>query len=277
VGLAAGVGVIGIGLLLFVIYLLFGNGIIALDEPTETSIPATMTVTIEPTSVASPTPVSTMTPDYAATQAAVEDTAVAMEAMNAIQIAREWPVLVWDDFDDNQNEWMVGEIEDDYSTMNLEVSDRYIWEVYAKRGFVWRVWPRSEPVSDFYLTVEVQNLSENLEARYGLIFWNDQNSYYYIEVRDSGFFLVSHYDGQGWNNIIDYTESTAISPREVNRLETAMIDETFYLLINGILLAEVPGFSPSEGQAGVAVGLSEQGEESLIAFDRYILKAPFDE
>jgi hypothetical protein len=271
--LAAAGGVIGIGLLLVVAFWLAGGDIPGIVGSTETPL-WTPTMTKMPTITSTSTPIPTLTPDFAATEAVLEATASAMEAFSSVQIAREWPVLVWDGFDDNQNEWMVGEVDDEFSTMYLEVAGQYIWDVVAKQGFIWRVWPRSDVVSDFYLAVEAQNLSDNLDARYGLVFWNDQSTYYYVEARDSGLFLVSHFDGQAWNNLIDYTESDAILAGEVNTLEIAMVDETFYFLINGELMAEIPGLSPSEGQAGVAVGLSEAGEQGMIAFDDYLLRAP---
>jgi hypothetical protein len=275
--LAGGAGVVGVGLLLVLAFFLFGREIPGIAEPSATPTAIwTQTPTPLPTRTATSTPVPTPTPNLAATQVALEATASAMDALAAIGAAREWPVLVWDSFDDNHNDWMVGKIDDEFSIMTLEIAGWYRWEIYARQGFVWRVWPQADPVSDFYLAVEVQNLSDNLAARYGLVFWSDESTYYYIEVQDSGLFLVSYYDGTSWNHLIDYTSSSAILAGQVNHLEAVMVDETFYLLINNVLVGEASAFSAAEGQAGVALGLSEEGDQSIIAFDNFVLRAPSD-
>lgn len=198
-----------------------------------------------------------------------EATAAALERTMAIEKAQGWPLLIEENFDNNQNEWMVGEIEDEYSKIRLTLDGSYLWEVTAKQGFVWRVWPRSDIVSDFYLAAEVQNQSRNESAQYGLIFRNNENAYFYLEGRDSGYFRLMLYDGQSWQDLISSTYSELIRPGIANKFAVAAVDDVFYVLINDVFVGQARGNFPSEGQVGVAIGLSGEGEGAIIGFDNF--------
>jgi hypothetical protein len=208
-----------------------------------------------------------------ATQVAATSTAEVATRVRAIQEASRWPTLTFDPFTENVNEWMDGEIDDEYATMSLSVNGRYVWNASAKQGFIWRVWPRSDVVSDFYLAVDAQNLSDNLDAQYGLIFRNNDGAYYYLEVRDTQYFEVYSYINNEWNELITSTYTEAIRPGAVNRLEIAAKDDVFYFLINNQFVGETIGSLPSRGQVGVAIGMSNAGEEATIAFDNFELRA----
>ena len=112
-------------------------------------------------------------------------TAVVDAREQAMEAASAWPMLLFDSFDDNQNDWIVGEIDDQYATVQVTIDGVYRWDCRAKQGFHWRVWPESDLVSDFYLAVDAQNISDNIEAQYGLIFRENDDSYFYWEITDT--------------------------------------------------------------------------------------------
>ena len=103
-------------------------------------------------------------------ETAAAATAVVVERNQAMQTASEWPVLLFDSFDDNRNNWIEGGIDDQYASIQVTIDGVYQWETSAKQGFHWRVWPESDLVSDFYLAVDAQNVGDNIDAQYGLIF-----------------------------------------------------------------------------------------------------------
>lgn len=211
-----------------------------------------------------------------ATETSVVATAVVNESLEVIERAAQWPLEIYDPFNDNQNEWIDGTIDDEYALMDISINGDYTWEVSSKQGFVWWVYPSSNMVADFYLAVDVINSSSNRDAPRGLIFRlsEDEQAYNYFEIRDTQLFSVWANDRGGWTEIIPYTTSTAIQPGEVNHLEIISQNDNFYFLINGQLVADATITFPSQGYAGVAVGLSYADEQSTISFDNYELRVP---
>ncbi len=209
-----------------------------------------------------------------ATQVAATATAAVQMQLAVIDTARSWPLSIYDSFYENENEWLTGEIDDDYTTMTTAINGVYKWEAVAKQGFVWRIWPRSDTVSDFYLSVEAQNTSDNRAAQYGVVFWNNDDGYYYLEIRDGEYFRVLSVYNQEWTTLIDSTYSAALKAGEANQLEVVAQSDDIYILINGELVGQTTGSHASEGQVGLAIGLSEAGETATILFDNYEFRFP---
>jgi len=191
------------------------------------------------------------------------------------QAAAEWPLLLYDTFDDNRNEWIDGEIDDEYASIQLTIDGAYTWDVLtAKQGFTWRVWPAVDELDDFYLAADVQNQSENLDAQYGLIFRNQGDDYYYFEVRDGQYFRFFLFESSQWKELLPYTYSDAIRPGEMNRLAVLAQDDRFTLWINDQYVGEAHGSTPAQGLVGVIVGLAYADEQSLIVFDNFEVRVP---
>ncbi|MBU0510570.1 MAG: hypothetical protein KKD28_08510 [Chloroflexi bacterium] len=198
-----------------------------------------------------------------------------VERSAATEAASTWPLLIFDPFDNNYYEWATRDVEDDYTNLTFTLDDgRYTWRATARQGFVWRVWPRSEDVDDFYLAIDAQNVSGNRYAQYGLIFRNRDDSYYYFEVCDTQVFRVLSLYQNEWLELIPSTFSEAIRPGDVNHLEVIVRSDEFLLYINGQWVGETSGSYPAEGQAGMAIGLSNTGEESTLVFDNFEMSAP---
>jgi hypothetical protein len=210
--------------------------------------------------------------ENAAEATAVAATATAEERIQIVAEASEWPIVVFDTFDDNQNEWIDGEIDDDYASIQVTINGTYKWDAYAKQGFAWRVWPEVNLTDDFYLAVDAQNAGDNVDAQYGLIFHNTDDDYFYWEVIDTQYFRFFSYSN-GWNELIGSTYTEAIQPGEINHLVVVSENDEYKFWINGQFVGQASGNFPSSGQAGVAIGLSYEGEESLIIFDNFELRA----
>jgi hypothetical protein len=209
-----------------------------------------------------------------ATATVVTATVVAQEQYTLVRQAAQWPLVFGDDFEADRGDWVLGPVDDEYSTIQVEINGRYLWDATAKRDFIWRVWPTAQVVDDFYLAVEAHNLGDNLDMQYGLLFLLDDNAYYYFEVRDSGYLRLFSVVGQEWHELLPYTESAAIRAGQPNRLEVVNLGDRFTLLINGEIVGQSAGSFPARGQAGLVIGLAQAGESGLIAFDNYELRAP---
>ena len=207
-----------------------------------------------------------------ATQTAVAATAIVAQKFDLISEAKQWSLLISDTFDDNTNEWHEGEFDDEYALMKFNVDGTYTWNINTKQGVVWRVWPRSDSVDNFYLSVDVKNAGNDLKTQYGLIFRNNDNSFFFFEVRDTQEFRVLSSDDWEWKELIPLTESTAIYPRQVNHLVVVAQGEQFLFLINDQLVGEATGSYPKIGQVGLAIGVDSAGIETTIVFDNFELR-----
>ncbi|MFC1997141.1 hypothetical protein ACFLXI_05975 [Chloroflexota bacterium] len=207
-----------------------------------------------------------------AAETAAAATAIVTERDQAMKDASEWPLRLFDKFNDNENEWIIGEIDDEYSVIQITIDEVYRWETTAKQGFHWRVWPQSDVTTDFYLAVDVQNTGDNNEAQYGLIFRENDDAYFYWEVSDTQYYRFFSYQND-WNELIPSTFTDAIRPGEKNHLVVVSENDEFKFWINDQFLGQASGNSPTKGQVGVAVGLSYEGEESVIIFDNFELRA----
>jgi len=211
-----------------------------------------------------------------ATETAAAATAIVVAREQTIRSAEKWPLLMLEPFNNNENEWIDGEIDDEYAKIDVTINGTYRWEITSKQGFVWWVYPTSDMVEDFYLAVDVINPSSHRDAPNGLIFRisADGDFYYYFEVRDTQLFSVWANDQGSWTDIVPYTESTAIRPGENNHLEIIAQGDEYFFFINNQLVAERTILAPSEGYSGLAVGLSYADEQSTIVFDNFELRAP---
>jgi len=211
-----------------------------------------------------------------ATATAAAGTAVVAARAQAIRSAEKWPLVLLEPFNNNDNEWIDGEIDDEFAEITVTINGTYTWEISSKQGFVWWVYPTSDMVDDFYLAVDVINPSSNRDAPNGLIFriLEDSDFYYYFEVRDTQLFSVWASNPDGWEEVIPYTTSTAIRPSENNHLEIIAQGDEYFFYINDELVAEKTLLAPNQGYSGLAAGLSYEDEQSTIIFDNFELRAP---
>ena len=194
--------------------------------------------------------------------------------------ALNWPVVMADPFDDNRHAWIEDEVEDDaYAAMVWNIQNgQYLWQAAALQGFVWRVWPDITPVEDFYAAVDAQRISGSSTAQYGLIFRNSDEftTYYYFEVRESQEFSIYYFTGSEWLTLMSPTFSPSIRPGQVNRLEVIGRGDQFTFFINERFVVEL--FEPTlvSGEVGLAIGLSNQGDEAEIVFDNFEVRSPVE-
>ncbi|MCD6401798.1 MAG: hypothetical protein J7L73_07700 [Anaerolineales bacterium] len=206
--------------------------------------------------------------------AAVANTQAAQQAA-ILREAESWELVIDETFDENTLDWYEGDVDDEYVSMTLSIDNgNYLWDGVAKQGFVWRVWPESDDYTDFYLSVDAQNLGENSDAQVGLIFSQTEDQYYLFDARDDGSFEVYKSENGEWTDLISLTTSAAIRPDTANKLSVISQDGWFTFFINDQWVGEEINENPLGGQVGVAIGVSNEGETATIAFDNFVLRVP---
>jgi hypothetical protein len=185
------------------------------------------------------------------------------------------PALAWTleytaTFDTLDAVWGETHYEDDNVDVTRRVRQgRYHWTTTARReGVVALNYPPVPDLADGAVAADVEWLDGPMNANYGLAFHRNGDSYYLFEVTCgyAGFRFSLVQPGQ-WTTLIDWTDSPAVEPGGVNRLQVVAVEGHFDLFINGERVGQVEDHRLQEGQVGLAVNLPHQGDILEVAFD----------
>jgi len=77
-----------------------------------------------------------------------------------------------------------------------------------------------------------------------------------------------------WDTLLPQIEATGLNPGESNRLTVVAQGNRFIFFANDLYVGEAFDGRIAEGQNGLALGLSNSGEQATIVFDNFELRAP---
>lgn len=212
-----------------------------------------------------------------AAQRAAQATATMQACLHASPIApADWKVVLCDPFTSNANDWSTNSHDSDFSTGNFSITNsKYTMEYLAKRGFVGRLYPKMNPVSDLYYSAELQRTAGEPGGRYGIFLRNTGSDYYLFQIRDDRDFVIAlHAEGEWKPDLVSWTHSDAIRPGEVNRLTVTAIGSHFVFYINDVQVSELDESTLGKGVVGFAVELSNAGETITVRADNFELRVP---
>lgn len=218
-----------------------------------------------PTATNTPTP----TPNWTAT-AQMQDVQSALE--NA---TNNWELIIDDPFDSNENEWLVESSDDEYALISYEITEgKYRWDTTAHQSFIGWVWPDMEPLTDFHLSVELEQVNGPDTADYGVVFREDKDSnFYYFGISDSGSYALYVFFEE-WDTLIDWTGTDLINPDAANRITVIANGSHFTFFINDQYVTDFSDDQIPEGTVALAVELSDEGDQAVFEFDNFELRAP---
>jgi hypothetical protein len=237
-----------------------------------------------PSITPAPTITSTPTPNATATQRVIQTataqgrqtaTAQVFQA-TATASAGQWPILVSDPFDANNNDWPVGTNKDEYGKLTREIKEgKYHWDWTAYGNFIERVRIDTEPLTNFYITIEAAQISGSRTADYGLTFRVDPygNLYYFGINEDKQFLIARLYDNK-WSSLIDWTFSPAILADKPNRLTVIANSDDFIVFINNQFVAEFHDDKIRKGRTALAAELHLEDAQAVFEFDNVELRVP---
>ena len=206
----------------------------------------------------SPTPVATPTeaaPAFTCDQSPAE-------------VPGDWPLGLCESFSDNANGWLTGQSDDDFGVINRQVQDgAYTWDLNVKNDVFWSARYTSQLFSDFYLSSAMQVLTGPDTTQYALEFrWVDSDNFYTFLINDQKQYRADLMYRGKWQTLIDWTDSEAIVPGEVNELAVKAEGRHFTFFINGEDVGELNDTRLKTGLIGVAAGLPDAGQAS-VSFD----------
>ena len=207
-------------------------------------------------------------------------TAVVRATVQAIVAEKAaWPVLISEDFADNELNWPIGLKQDHSLAVTSTLADgRYQWVTKIDNGnSYFNLVPTSSPViTDFVAAVNVQFGSGEAEVlvAYGLTFRQVKDDYGFFGITPSGMWqaLEVHHTGI-YQRFLSSSEAIDTRPGQVNRLEVIGRGSDFVFLINGqqvgTLSAEI-----DPGQIGLGVDALQSADTTEVEFADFEVYAP---
>jgi hypothetical protein len=205
-------------------------------------------------------------------------TATAQDRLSRLAQLSTWPVVLSDTFDDNANEWVVGQQTGEYADATFTITGgMYRWEAIPHQGFIWWNHPTISSVTDFYMSVDFRQVSGPSGAYVGLVMGlNDNNDYYLFSLRSTGdYSFDQHYNNQ-WLSIIKWTPVSVFHVDETNRMEVFVEEGHTSLFVNSAWVADYEDQVINAGLCGLAAGMDEAGESAVWEYDNFTVRAMLD-
>jgi hypothetical protein len=194
----------------------------------------------------------------------------------ALDQSSSWPVVINDGFDQNSLDWPEGDDTDPLAVINWKIEGgKFLWKATASDSFVWWVYPTMDAVTDFSLSVQMQQTSGSVDGEGGLVYRvQEPDSYYTFELNGLGQYAVYSHLDDGWHTLIDWSDSNAINEDASNQLTVIATGSHFEYFINQQNVASLDDDSISDGMAGLLIGLSQAEDQGSWEFDNFKLSTP---
>ena len=205
---------------------------------------------------------------------------VTKATQQAIQTAlgqsTSWPVVINDGFDQNTLDWPEGDDTDPLANINWKIEGgKFLWKATANDSFVWWVYPTMDAVTDFSLSVQMQQTSGAVDGEGGLIYRVQKpNLYYTFELNGLNQFAIFYHLGDGWHTLIDWSDSKAIREDAPNLLTVIGTGSHFEYFVNQQNVASLDDNTLGSGMAGLLIGLSQAEDQGSWEFDNFKLSTP---
>ncbi len=240
----------------------------------------TSTVTRTPTTSATKLPTSTKQSTATATKL---PTATKRPTATATVNTGSWSILVKDTFDNNNNGWQIGGINDALSSITANITNgKYAITDQISLGisdYQRLILPNITTPSDFFLSVDVADTS-SLGSRIGLIFRASNDSNYEFYIDGSSFFIyLNHPDINISDYLASYETSSAIKKGETNRLSVLALGSHYLFYINEQIVWETENNVIPSGGVGLYYyvhgnKLLAPNTRDTFVFDNFELRTP---
>jgi hypothetical protein len=216
----------------------------------------------------------------AAARAQATTTAAARATVQAIVTEKAaWPLIIDEDFVDNQLGWPLGLKQDHSLAVTSTLEDgRYQWVVKVDNGnSYFNLVPTNSPlITDFVAAVDVTfetGYTVDLVA-YGLTFRQTKDDYGFFGITPAGLWqaLEVHHTGVYQRQLVS-SELIDTRPGRTNRLEVIGRGSNFVFFVNGqqvgTLSAEI-----APGQIGLGVDALQSSDPIEVTFLSFEVHAP---
>ena len=192
--------------------------------------------------------------------------------------ASHWPLVLADTFDSNANGWPTGSDSFQRGTTTKSFSNgkyRYSGTATSDSAVLGSA-PITDPLGDFYATIEARRISGTESSFFGLMFQYDQHATDggFFLISDTGDFAVLAIEGGQSAIMVSRRKAPAIRPGEVNRLTVISEGSHYIFLVNDQIVGETDYTELAGGMVGTAIQFNEAGYSGVFEFDNFELRAP---
>jgi len=188
-----------------------------------------------------------------------------------------------DTFQDNSNEWSVGDVEGVYWVGTRLIENGVLaWDGISQKGMISYIYPEKaalqENLSDLQVSTRIYLLNPAMNGSYGLITRlkeeTDTESFYAFVLTSNGSYTFLLYKDSQFTSLLDWKEYSDINVNDWNKLTVQSVGSHFRLFINDNLVSEVDDPTLTGGQNGIIVSIDQEGEKIQIQFDDFEVFLP---
>jgi hypothetical protein len=239
------------------------------------SVPSTPKETSQ-TKIPLPTVEPTLEPTLVATVAPTPEPTCNISS----SIKSEWPVIYCEEFNDNRNNWKIGQFDNDLvkTTTKME-NGKFIIENVGKptSGYSGGVvsWYGLAKASDFAVTATVKISSKNRDVSWGFVFRNTSNTknFYEFEIYKQGYYDFLKLKDGVWSPLLINKSNSAIKWDEENTLTIVGEGNKFMFYVNDQLINSYSDSSITGTVISLATTQAE-GATATYTIDNILVRAP---
>jgi hypothetical protein len=187
------------------------------------------------------------------------------------------PAFFSDDFSTDQNSWAIGDFPGEFADSNYQIKNGlYVWTIKSHKIANERTWPEMDALSDFTVTVDARQKSDNVdECDYGILYRDPTDkSLLSFTVSNQQFSVYSYNETDNWVEVIPWTDSTAIAPGEFNQMKVTASNGEYSFMVNDQELTTFNYSKISTGQLGLNVDVFPADTTCEFEFDNFQVTTP---
>jgi S1-C subfamily serine protease len=181
----------------------------------------------------------------------------------------EGELILFDEFNNNANNWSLGELQDAYVdiyqgqlTIDINTDNYLVYstlpDVYANGG----------------LGVDISVINPAFDGDFGFICsYQDDNNFIGLEISEDGFYTIWAYENDQYISLVDWTYTDQIPTQGPYALVAYCGSDLIALGVNDILLAETVYDNYQPGMVGLVAGTFENPSIS-VGFDNFLIIQP---
>ena len=188
----------------------------------------------------------------------------------------EWPVVMSESFNVENENWQVGDINNEYVKGTVAVlGGKYYVKLTAKKPVYWYSFPEMKNLLDVYATLKVDQLAGSKTAEYGLIVRAGETLQYLFSINASQqWYEFIKFSGDGESMLTYPTHSSGILTGEPNRIGVKAQGADFTFYINGEQVDDAFDAENTAGGVGIGIVLYKAGDWIELTFDNFEVRAP---
>jgi DNA-directed RNA polymerase subunit RPC12/RpoP len=232
------------------------------------------------TPMPAPTEAPRETPTPIVNTTATAESEATLAAQNTLaEQQRNWPVVLQEKFAQPGLGWNDGTNNDEYALEEISIANnKYTWKVTSKKSMGSFTFPEMKSQTDMFVSVDMQMTSTSAydDDQAGIIFRASptDHSFYFFGVAPKGSYILSMYDGNNWDDLIQFTPSDQIKENQVNHLAVSIQGNQILLMINDTVVNSFEDARLSSGGAGLGMEITSAGVDATVIFSNFYVRAP---